>query len=282
MDQPVIRQDVVYGDAGNRPLKLDIYAPKRGANGTAVLMVHGGGWSRGSKDMLAPHANALSEQGFVAIASEYRLTGEAKFPAQIHDVKRAIRWVRAHARDLGVNPARLCLEGHSAGAHLVLLAAAADDPRLDPPEGHGKMSAAVSAVAAVYPPVLFYLGDARPSGGLQARALPGADASEESASLASPLLHVTSRHPPTMLLHGDIDKIVPVSTSYRYAQKLREAGAKVDLHIFAGFPHGFGNHEQFRPIMMTMIGDFFRRHVAEPEAFEFGPSNFQLTAVERR
>jgi len=113
-------------------------------------VLHGGGWSRGSKDMLAPHATALAEQGFVAIASEYRLTGEARFPAQIHDTKRAIRWVRSQAGELGFDPDKLCLEGHSAGAHLALLAAATpDDARLDPPEGAGGVSAAVAAVAAV-------------------------------------------------------------------------------------------------------------------------------------
>ena len=111
-----IQRDVIFSDVGGRPLKLDIYKPSAGGNGAAVLLLHGGGWSRGSKDMLAPHATALAEQGFVAIASEYRLTGEARFPAQIHDTKRAIRWVRSHAGELGFDPDRICLEGHSAGA----------------------------------------------------------------------------------------------------------------------------------------------------------------------
>ena len=83
MDRIDSQRDVIFSDAGGRPLKLDIYKPEAGGNGAAVLLLHGGGWSRGSKDMLAPHATALAEQGFVAIASEYRLTGEARFPAQI-------------------------------------------------------------------------------------------------------------------------------------------------------------------------------------------------------
>ena len=87
------RKDVVYGDAGDRPLKLDVYRPAQ-RNGAAVLVVHGGGWSRGSKDMLVNCCRLLAGQGFVALASEYRLTGEAPFPACIHDVKRAIRWAR--------------------------------------------------------------------------------------------------------------------------------------------------------------------------------------------
>jgi len=261
-------KDVIYGDAGNRPLKLDIYRPNT-PNGAAVLIVHGGGWSRGSKDMLGPAATALAQQGFVVLAQEYRLTGEAPFPANIHDVKRAIRWAKQHAADLRFDPERLCLEGHSAGAHLVLLAAGTpDDERLAPPEGLGGVSQEVAAVCAIYPPTLFHFDGARPSGALAARSLPGADVSEEAAALASPMTHVTADFPPVMLLHGDADKVVPVSASRRFEERVRAAGGKVDLHIYAGLPHGFANHPQIRPAMMSMIGGFFRRWAIAPEAFE--------------
>ena len=262
-----IEHDVVYGDAGNRPLKLDIYRPQT-PNGAAVLMVHGGGWSRGSKDMLAEPAKALARQGFVVLAQEYRLTGEAPFPANIHDVKRAIRWAKTNARDLRFDPDKLCLEGHSAGAHLVLLAAGTpDDFRLDPPEGLGGVSTEVAAVCAIYPPTLFHTGETRPSGSLPARVLPGADASDEAAALASPMSHLTPNFPPTILLHGDADKVVPVSASRRFEEQLRAVGGKVELHIYAGLPHGFANHPEIRPAMMGVIGGFFRRWAIAPEVF---------------
>lgn len=265
-----IENDVVYSTAPGRPLKLDLYRPTGPSLHTAALLVHGGGWSRGSKDMLAEHCKQLAGMGFTALACEYRLTGEAPFPACIHDVKRAIRWTRAHAAELDFDPAKLCLEGHSAGAHLVLLAAGTpNDPRLDPPEGDEGVSAACSAVAAVYPPVLFYASGERPSGGLAARSLPGADESDETALLASPIEHVTAAFPHTMLLHGDADKVVPVSASRRFEERLRMVGGKVDLHVWSGLPHGFGSHARIRPMMMEMIGGFFRRTVAEPEAYAF-------------
>jgi acetyl esterase/lipase len=261
------RRDVVYATAGERPLKLDVYKPAEG-NGAAVLLVHGGGWSRGSKDMLVEHCRALANQGFTALAQEYRLNGEAFFPANIHDVKRAIRWAKSHAGELGFDPDRLCLEGHSAGAHLVLLAAGTpDDTRLDPPEGAGGVSASVAAVCAIYPPVLFHVGEARPSGSLPARALLGGGASDEAAALASPIEHVTAAFPPAMLLHGDADKVVPVSASRRFEERLRAVGGKCDLHIYAGLPHGFANHPDIRPAMMAMIGGFFRRWAIKPEVF---------------
>ncbi len=268
MSDVKIEKDVVYGDAGNRPLKLDIYRPAK-PNGAAVLIVHGGGWSRGSKDMLGPASTALAEQGFLVLAQEYRLTGEAPFPANIHDVKRAIRWAKQHAGELGFDADKLCLEGHSAGAHLVLLAAGTPgDKRLDPPEGMAGVSGEVAAVTAIYPPTLFHWGDGRASGSLPARVLPGADASEEAAALASPMEHVTADFPPTMLLHGDADKVVPVSASRRFEERLRAVGGKVDLHIYAGLPHGFANHPQIRPAMMSMIGGFFHRWAIAPEVFQ--------------
>jgi acetyl esterase/lipase len=150
----------------------------------------------------------------------------------------------------------------------VLLAAATpDDARLDPPEGMGGVAGDVAAVAAIYPPVLFHLGGERPSGGLAARVLPGADASVDAAKLASPIEHVTAGFPPVMLLHGDADKVVPVSASRRFDEKVRSVGGKAELHIFAGLPHGFGSHPQIRPLMMELIGAFFRRWAIAPEVF---------------
>ena len=268
-----VTRDVVYGETeGGRPLKLDLYRPDQ-PNGTAVILVHGGGWSRGDRAMLVEHARQLARDGFVALSIEYRLTPEAHWPAQIHDVKRAIRWTRSQAASLGFEPDRLCLQGHSAGAHLVLLAAGTpNEPRLDPPGADASISAAVSAVAAIYPPVLMYRGDERPSGGTHSRALPGCDVSDEACALASPISHVSADYPPAMLLHGDVDKVVPVSASRRFDEALRAAGGKVDLHIFTGLPHGFANNPQIRPMLMTMISTFFQRTVADPAAFVVEPA----------
>lgn len=271
MTQPSEQKNVVYARVGDRPLHMDIYAPTGPSNGAAVLLVHGGAWRQGSKDILVEHARHLARDGFVALACEYRLTPEAHWPAQIHDVRAAIRWARTKAADLGFDADRLCLQGHSAGAHLVLLAAgAAGDARLDGPDADTSIPTACAAVAAVYPPVLMYRGE-RQSGGVPASALPGSDLTDETAELASPITYVSADFPPVMLLHGDADKVVPVSASRRFEEALRRAGGQVDLHVFNGLPHGFGNHPEIRPMMMTMISGFFRRRVGAPEAFVFAP-----------
>ncbi len=134
------------------------------------------------------------------------------------------------------------------------------------------ISTAVSAVAAIYPPVLMYRGDTRPSGGTNARALPGCDVSDEECELASPIAYVSADFPPAMLLHGDVDKVVPVSASRRFDEALRAAGGHVDLHIFTGLPHGFANTPRIRPMLMTMISTFFQRTVADPQAFVMEPA----------
>jgi acetyl esterase/lipase len=263
-------EDVVYADAGNRPLHMDIYKPASGGNGAAVLIVHGGAWRQGSRKMLAEHARHLARDGFVALAMEYRLTPEAHYPACIHDVKRAIRWAKNEAANLGFDPEKLCLQGHSAGAHLVLLAAGTqNDARLDPPDADTSIPATCAAVAAVYPPTLMYVGTSRPSGGTAASALPGSDIDEETAALASPISHVSASFPPVALFHGDEDKTVPITASRRFEEALRSAGGKCDLTIWSGLPHGFGNHPEIRPMMMTSIATFFRRRVADPAAFKF-------------
>lgn len=272
MGDITVSKDVVYGDAGNRPLKLDLYQPDPATRrATALIMVHGGGWIGGSKAMLEEHARQLARDGFTVFAPEYRLTGEAVWPAQIHDVKRAIRWVRSRAGAYGFDPDRIALEGHSAGAHLVLLAAGtADDARFDPPDADVSIPAHAAAVVAVYPPVLLYRGEGRPSGGNRASALKGADVSDEAAALASPINHIGPDFPPVMLLHGDADKLVPVSASLRFQEALRARGLRVDSHIFAGLPHGFVNQPQLRPMLMTLVSGFLRRTVDEPAAFVVG------------
>ena len=268
-----VTSDVVFAHAGERPLRLDLYEPAGERRATAAILIHGGGWVQGSKVMLAEHARLLAAEGFTTFAVEYRLTPEAVWPAQIHDVKRAVRWVRGQATRFGFDAGKIVLQGHSAGAHLALLAAGTpDELRLDPPEADRSVSAAVAAVAAVYPPVLFYREGERPSGANRADALKGADVSDEAAALASPINHIGAGFPPVMLLHGDADKVVPVSASLRFAEALRAVGGRADAHIFSGLPHGFANHPELRPMLMAMVAGFFRRAVDEPQTFAAMPT----------
>ena len=255
-----VEEGVVYGTAGEggRDLKCDVYRPPGDVSGApAVLLVHGGSWRQGDRSQLRGYGILLGRAGYVCVAPEYRLLGEARWPAAIEDVKAAIRWVRASASSLGVDMNRIAIEGNSAGAHLALLAAGT--PGLASLEGTGgnpSESSAVAAVAAIYAPTLFYAqGTERSSGGLPYLALDDAAASDESAAaLASPVAHVTSDFPPTFLAHGTTDTTVPVSASVRMYEELVAAHVPVEMHLYAEQPHAFDAQPKFgRQVAAEML-----------------------------
>jgi acetyl esterase/lipase len=264
------RVDVAYGRGNGRDLLLDIFSPEaRADQRTAVLQFHGGGWRGGSRKSLAPHARLLAAEGFTAIPTEYRLTGESPWPTQIHDVKAAIRWVRANAAELGVEPDRIVLEGFSAGAHLSLLAAGTPGrPEFESDGGNAGVDTSVAAVAVFYPPTVFHAGETRERGSLAANALLGDDATAEEAKAASPLTYVSGAFPPTFFLHGGADKVVPTSASVVMYDALRGAGVETDLHIFSGQTHGFDQVDVFREIVNREVALFFRRVVSEKAQIE--------------
>ena len=265
MSDPV-EEDVVVGTGGDRDLHADIYRPAN-PNGAGVLMIHGGGWRIGSKAMMPPQATALANRGFTCIAIEYRLTPEAPWPAQIHDVKAAMRWFRTNAVSLGVARDRIAVLGNSAGGHLALLLAAT--PGRDDFEGDGGnagVDTSVAAVIAVYPPVTFYLGE-RTSGGTSAAAILGDAATDEAAKAASPIEYVNADFPPTFFLHGNGDKVVPVSASINMYNALSQAGARAEMHIYAEQPHTWARWPKWVQPTMDEAALFLDRYVVNPAAY---------------
>ena len=238
-DRVTIENDVVFGTGGGRDLRCDIYTPPGGATDAGcVVLVHGGAWRQGDRTQLRGYGILLGRAGYVCVAPEYRLTPESPWPAQIHDVKAAVRWVRANADRLGIDPERIAVEGNSAGAHLALLAAGTqDEAEFEGDGGHPGVSTHVAAVIGVYPPVLFAHGE-RLKGAVPLMALSDA-ADIEVARLASPVSHVTADFPPTMLVHGTHDTTVPAKASLVMYEALVDAGVPVELHMYAEQPHAF-------------------------------------------
>lgn len=250
-------KDITFASAAGVDLKLDVYRPASTSTSTstAILFFHGGGWRAGSREMMRPDARAMAQLGFVGLPAQYRLVGQAPWPAQIHDVKAAIRWTRAHADELAIDPDRIVLWGSSAGAQLALLAAGTPDaPELG-----------VAAVIAVHPPVSFHLGESAERGSTSARALLGESASEEQARAASPIAHVRESFPPTLLLHGTQDRLVHHSASQRMFDALRAVRAPVDLHLFHGHTHGFAALPSVRAAIVNEVAFFLDRTVVNPE-----------------
>jgi acetyl esterase/lipase len=265
-----ITQDVVYGTAGagGRDLRCDVYTPpgvEAGAKAPCVLLVHGGAWRTGDKTQLRGYGILLGRAGYVCVAPEYRLVGESPWPAAIHDVKAALRWVRASADELGIDPDRIAIEGNSAGAHLALLVAgSAGVPELEGEGGNPGVSTKVAAAVGIYPPVLFF----DPATGHSKGAIPllalVEDGDAEAARLASPVHHVSADFPPTMLVHGTSDTTVPVSASVRMYEELVAAGVPADLHLYAEQPHAFDAQPSFGRQVAAEMLLFLDRYVPAP------------------
>jgi len=260
-----IQQGIVFGTGGGRDLLCDIYTPPRAANAPAVLLLYGGGWRMGERSRMRDHGIALARRGFVAVASDYRLTPESPWPAQIHDVKAAIRWMRASASELRLDPARIALEGHSAGAHLALLAAGTNGlAAFEGDGGTAGVATDVAAVVAVYPPVRFHMGTERVSGSTPANALMGERATSEAARAAGPIEYVSPSFPPTLLLHGSADKVVPPTATLRMYDALSRAGAPVEMKMYANLPHGFARLPSMLGLVQDEIANFLERHIVDP------------------
>jgi acetyl esterase/lipase len=207
-------------------LRLDIYHPPPGTEKRmATIHIHGGGFRAGSKAGVASSSRAFAGLGYVSIASQYRLTGEGRWPAQIEDVKAAIRWTRANASRLNIDADKIAVAGYSAGGLMALFAAATQDKKeFDGNGGNAGVSTKVSACVAFYPATSANAG-----------LLPdGADRAAIDA--ASPGNHISPGFAPTIFLHGLGDTTIRPEASLDFFQKLRAAGVKVDLHFFQGAP----------------------------------------------
>jgi acetyl esterase/lipase len=248
----------------DRDLGIDIFWPDTDEKRTAVILLHGGGWMFGHRSDMHRYARILREHGFLAIAAEYRLTGEAPWPTQILDVKDVIRWVRANADWLRVDPEKVTLQGFSAGGHLALLAAGtADKPCFGMSEPHLQGSAAVAAVVSLFGPPLL-TKEAFPTRPPPVANLLGQEGNEAQAREASPLLHVSAAFPPAFLLNGMADPMTSYTSTLRMFEALAEAGTAVDLHFYHGHTHEFAALPSMLEPVQKEIALFLDRAVVKP------------------
>ena len=255
-----VLRDLPYKQVDDIELKLDLYLPDQRARVPVVLWASGGGWKQMGKDDCARLAAWLADEGLAVAAIEYRVSGQARFPAQIRDCKSAVRWLRANAALYGFDGRHIGAWGDSAGGHLVQLlgstagVAEFEEPTIDPDRG-----SEVQAVCAFYGPS--DLTDL-PNSRVPLQQLLGRDPADdhERATWASPLYYVNEDSAPHLLAHGDADRSVPISHSYRLLHRLQQCGVPASLYVRKGIGHdanAFYGHEPLR----QRISAFFAYHL---------------------
>ncbi|WP_338702812.1 alpha/beta hydrolase [Streptomyces sp. Q6] len=249
--------------AGVRPLELDLWLPADapGAARPLVLFVHGGAWRRGRRDDMGPHTRAwepgpferLAAAGIAVACVDYRLSGEALFPAQLDDLRAALRWLTLRAAEVGVDPERVVVWGESAGGHLAsLLALARGGPRL----AGAVVWYGPADLTTPRPP--FDPADPATPEALLLGAAP-ADVPERAVA-ASPSRQAHADAPPFFVVHGEADTMVAHTHGRDLAAALRAAGAPVELRTVPGADHGWHGADgtQVREIFDASLG-FVRR-----------------------
>ena len=242
---------------GNRILLLDLYLPAKESDKPlpVIMWIHGGGWSKGSKENCP--LIWLAAEGYAVASIEYRLVPEAKWPTPIDDCRSAVRWLRTNAKKYNLDGEHIAVSGGSAGAHLAALLGTSDSPK-------------VQAVLDLYGPSdlltmpnnvagpnktdadLAKTNGARLLGGI-VRDRP------DIAKQASAFFQVSKDSPPFLILHGDQDKSVPLDQSERLHAKLKEAGVASTLHVIKGAGHGGKGFDA--PEIREIVRGFFEKHL---------------------
>jgi len=214
---------VIYKQVGKIELKLDLFRPAHQTTGlrSAIVFFYGGGWAKGRLETFHPHCRYFADRGMLAAAAEYRVRdqhGTTPFEC-VADGRSALRWLRSHATELGIDPHRVAAGGSSAGGHVAACAALiADEDQ--------QVSARPDALILYNPAV-------------DPTAANLVDRFEGRAAELSPLQHVHAGAPPTIIFHGTADQIVPVASVERFAQLMTAAGNRCELLTFPGKAHGF-------------------------------------------
>jgi len=266
---PAQTLDIEYARVGGHALKLDLHLPKA-AKPPLVVYVHGGAWRSGSKSDVP--IDPLLEHGFAIASVDYRLSTESVYPAQIHDLKAAIRFLRAKSADLHYNASRIGIVGSSAGGHLAALVGVTNGHKgLEGNVGdHLNQSSDVQCIVSLYGASnLETILPQSTEAGLEMRVpalkllLGGTPAEKpDLARLASPVAHLDQRDPPLLLIHGDADPQMPFEQSKEFVKAYEAIRLPVQLITMPGSWHGGAQFYDAKRI--ALIAAFLREHLGTP------------------
>ena len=242
-----VYRDIAYVTNGHERQKLDLYVPDTGKNLPLIIWIHGGAWRGGDKAHYTP--KEYLKDGYAGASLNYRLSQHAIFPAQIEDVKAAVRWLRANAEDYRLDPNRFAAWGSSAGGHLVAMLGTTGNVSEFEVGENLKVSSRVQAVVDYFGPTDFLQMDAQslPDGLVHdapdspESQLVGGPIQEhkDRVARANPITYVSKDDCPFLIIHGDRDKLVPYQQSVLLKDALEAAGVAVTLYKVEGGGHGW-------------------------------------------
>ncbi len=281
---PEIRHEpgLTYARAGGQELKLDLYFPpghSRQDSRPILVLIHGGGWKSGSREDYRPYALKVAKAGYVVASLSYRLSGVAKFPAQIRDVNAALQFLGERSGEYGIDPERIVVMGGSAGGHLAMLAGYAREeadyrPEADADlklvESPGKIGErkpyAIAAVFNFYGPSDLTTPFARSQSVVSD--LIGSPYEEKQAVYlsASPMFRISSDDPPSLVVHGTLDDIVPVEQSDKLAEGLHWVRVPVRYERLFGWPHTMDMAEPVFGYLSDVVLEEMRKSVGDGDS----------------
>lgn len=244
--------------AGRRALEVDVFQPIGQSNGVAVILLHGGGWAQGHRSMVHGYAAVLAEKGFVALAAEYRLLPEAPWPAQLNDVRDVVRWTKANAEALAIDPAKIALQGYSAGAHLALMVGGTQPGSGNEDRVGGVVEGTnVAAIVSFFAPARL---DSHPEALAQppySLLLNGGGI--EAARAISPINCIHPDFPSTFILGGMADYMQPLDAGLQLLKAFVDAGCEVEFHYLHSQVHEFCSTPGMMAEIMSEVAFFYRR-----------------------
>jgi acetyl esterase/lipase len=270
---PEIEKGITYGKAGGQELKLDMARPTGKGPFPLVVCIHGGAWRIGAKEHHHVTIRLLAENGYVAATVQYRFAPKFQFPAQVDDVKGAVRFLRANAKKYDIDPKRVAALGDSAGGHLSLMLGLLDPTdRLEGEGEHRGQSSKVQAVVNYYGPTdfttwaptklgddLLKIGVMRDGDGILTDFLGTADRKAAIMKKASPITYIDAKDPPVLTFQGTLDPLVPDQQARLLHEALKKAGVTERLEILEKASHGWGGALREKTNKITL--EFLDRHL---------------------